>query len=238
MINILYKDKYLLLCQKPVGIPSQKDMAGGENLLDLLSQTNPYVGLVHRLDTHTGGVMMYSLDKSATGKLSALVSDHEAFVKEYIAISEGIPEGFPSDARDESYTMEDELYHDKLKNKSFTVDRPRGGSKKARLVCRLISSVEDEDGNLRALWLVRLYTGRTHQIRVQFASRCAPLLGDGKYGGREKRATTALWSYRVNFKHPVTRKEVSASVLPDTDTFPWNLFSKETYEKIDKISLK
>lgn len=221
MPEILYKDKYLCLCRKPAGIPSQPDRMGGESLLDMLSGEFDYAGLVHRLDTPTGGVIMYSLNERATGKLCELVSDHGAYVKEYLAVSEDIPVGYIGG----EMVMEDLLLHDKLKNKSFSVDRKRNGVKAAKLSCQLLGICEEDDGKKKkALWSIRLYTGRTHQIRVQFATRRAPLSGDGKYGGREKRGGLALWSYKASFTHPITNKLVSAASLPDAGAYPWCLF--------------
>lgn len=221
MLEILYKDKYLCLCRKPAGIPSQPDKTGAVSLLDELREELGFAGLVHRLDTPTGGVIMYSASDSATGKLSVLVSDHEAYVKEYLAVSEGIPEGYTGG----EMTMEDLLYHDKQRNKTFAVDKKRVGVKSARLTCRLLAEVSEPDKEKKkALWSIRLYTGRTHQIRAQLATRHAPLSGDGKYGGREKRGGLALWSYRASFKHPLTGKHISVSSLPDLSAYPWSLF--------------
>ncbi|MBE6693248.1 MAG: hypothetical protein E7589_00585 [Ruminococcaceae bacterium] len=221
MLEILYRDKYLCLCRKPVGIPSQPDRTGGISLLDSLTEELGFAGLVHRLDTPTGGVIMYSLSEQITGKLSALVSDHEAYVKEYLAVSEGIPEGYDGG----EMIMEDLLYHDKLKNKTFAVDRRRAGVKPARLVCRLVAEASEKGAQKKkALWSIRLYTGRTHQIRAQFATRRAPLSGDGKYGGRENRGGLALWSYSASFTHPITGKPISVCALPDVSAYPWSLF--------------
>lgn len=212
-IEILYQDQYLLLCRKPAGVPSQPDQSGQEDLLGALQERFDYAGLVHRLDTPTGGVMVYALTPSVTGKLSALVQDHEAFCKEYLAVTAVAP-------KQPEGEFIDLLFHDKRRNKSFPVDKKRGGSKEARLYYQTLAV--SDDGH--ALIKVRLYTGRTHQIRVQFASRGMPLCGDGKYGSREKCPYIALWSYHTAFKHPVTRRKVDAACLPPDDLYPWSIF--------------
>ena len=218
--EILYKDAYLLLCQKPQGMPSQPDPSGQLDLLTALQQQFPKAALVHRLDTPTGGVMLYSLSEQATGKLSALVQDHNLFTKEYLCVT-------AQPLNEPSGEMIDLLFHDKRKNKAFVVDKKRGGSKEAKLSYQTLAV--NEQGN--ALVKVRLYTGRTHQIRVQFASRGIPLLGDGKYGSRVKMPYIALWSYRAAFTHPITKKRIEVSCMPNQDALPWSQFDLTAAER-------
>ena len=118
--------------------------------------------------------------------------------------------------------LEDLLYHDVRRNKSYTVKRMRHGVRQARLAYEMLASVEHE-GNTYSLVRVQLFTGRTHQIRVQFASRHLPLVGDSTYGGRRD-CPLALWSHQLTFPHPATGETVTATSLPNTDMFPWNLF--------------
>ncbi len=220
-MKILYEDKYLLVCEKPIGVESQISSNGKENMLELLSRyreesgENSYVGLVHRLDTVTGGAMIYSKREDMTGKLSALVQSGD-YKKTYLAVVHGVPE----EAEGE---MRDLLYHDKQKNKSFVVAKSRAGVKEALASFRLIESVKREDGEEISLVEVELMTGRTHQIRVQLASRKMPIVGDGKYGSRDNRATCALWSHKVEFTHPVTKQKIQAVSYP-SDTYPWDIF--------------
>lgn len=218
--EILYQDASLLLCKKPQGMPSQPDPSGQLDLLSALQQQFPKVGLVHRLDTPTGGVILYSLSEQVTGKLSALVQDHCLFVKEYLAVVGNPPQP-------ESGEMVDLLFHDKRKNKAFVVDKKRGGSKEAKLSYETLATTE----NGLTLVKIRLYTGRTHQIRVQFASRGFPLCGDGKYGSRIKAPFIALWSYHTAFCHPITKRKVDVSCLPDAGLFPWNQFNLTALER-------
>ena len=210
-IEILYQDRDLLVCCKPAGMPSQPDPSGQTDLLSLLQASHATASLVHRLDTPTGGVMVFGLTPKATAKLCALVQDHGRFQKEYLAV---LPKA-PSEPEGQ---MRDYLYHDKRANKSFVTDSARKGSKEAVLDYRVLTTAPDG----HALVLVRLHTGRTHQIRVQFASRGLPLVGDGKYGSREKCPYIGLWAYRLTFPHPITGKTISVSVRPEPETAPWH----------------
>ena len=213
-LQILYMDRDLLLCRKPAGVPSQPDPSKQADLLSVLSSSYKTASLIHRLDTPTGGVMVFGLNIGATAKLCALVQDHERFKKEYLAVLSKPP-------ADGCGELRDFLYHDKRTNKSFVTDGGRKGSKEAFLDYRVLAKAEDG----HALVLVRLHTGRTHQIRVQFASRGLPLAGDGKYGSREKCPYIGLWAYKITFPHPISDQPVSAVAKPDTTASPWNYFA-------------
>lgn len=215
-IQILYEDKDLLFCRKPSGIPSQPDPSGQPDLLTALSDTYPNIHLIHRLDTPTGGVMVFGISGKAVTALGALVQDHNLFQKEYLAI-------LPKTPKDDSGELKDFLYHDKRSNKAYVTDSARKGSKEARLNYRVLSTTEDG----HALVLIRLQTGRTHQIRVQFASRGFPLIGDGKYGSREKCPYIGLWAYKLSFNHPTTGIPLAVASKPDESIFPWNLFTDD-----------
>ena len=214
-LQILYTDRDMLLCRKPAGIPSQPDPSGQADLLTALSSSYKTASLIHRLDTPTGGVMVFGLTSRATAKLCTLVQDHELFQKEYLAVLSKPPEVDGSELRNF-------LYHDKRTNKAFVTDGGRKGSKEAILGYRVLAKAEDG----HTLVLVRLHTGRTHQIRVQFASRGLPLVGDGKYGSREKCPYIGLWAYKLTFPHPISGQTVSAATKPDTTVSPWNYFTE------------
>lgn len=220
-MKILYEDKYLLVCEKPVGVESQISSKNKEDMPTILSKyrqekgENTYIGVVHRLDTATGGAMIYSKREDMTGKLSALVQSGD-YGKVYLAVVHGKPEEACGE-------MRDMLYHDKMKNKSFVCAKERKGVKEAILNYRTLETVDVDGGERVSLIEIELVTGRTHQIRVQFASRKMPLVGDGKYGSRDNKATCALWSHKVRFVHPVTKKVIECVSLPDGG-YPWDMF--------------
>ena len=213
MPKILYEDTHLLLIEKPVGIPSQD--AEGDCVPHRLTNLGYDVKVVHRLDKPTGGVMVYARTDKSAAKLSAMVSQHDRFQKEYLAVVQGCPE-------DAEGTYTDLLYHDVRKNKSYTVDRQRKGVREAKLDYAVLETVTTDVGTF-SLVRVRLHTGRTHQIRVQFASRQMPLYGDSRYGGI-KGATLGLWSHRLTLPHPITEKKLTAESSPDRETVPWYYF--------------
>lgn len=220
MPHILYKDDHLIVIEKPSGVLSQLDANGGDSIPKRLEAQGLTIKPVHRLDRATGGVMVYTFTDKTAAALSALVQDHEQFIKEYLAVVSGCPS-------EPSGEMEDLLYHDVRKNKSYVVDRKRGGVKRAKLAYEVLATA-DTDGGTFSLVRVRLYTGRTHQIRVQFASRKMPLAGDSRYGGI-RTCPLALWSHRLTFPHPVGGKAIENRSLPDIHAFPWNVFGEEHY---------
>lgn len=224
--SILYQDPYIVVCTKPVGLASQPTPSAQANLLDLLSLRYPDIGLVHRLDTLTGGIMVFATrERGALGTLCTAVQDHALFTKEYLAVTDHTPTPLSGE-------WHDRLYHDARLNKSFTVTGQRKGSKDAALSYRVLDSVDDG----LSLVHIRLHTGRTHQIRVQFGSRGYPLCGDGKYGSRNNnRCRCALWAYRISFPHPISGQRVSFSCLPDRKVDPWTLFSEDMYQNIEII---
>ena len=214
MIKILYKDEILVVAVKPAGVLSQPDRTGEDSMISLLkAQLGREVFPVHRLDRAVGGLMIFAMTKAAAGKLSAIVTS-DAFEKEYLAIIHGVP-------AEEKGELLDFLLHDSRKNLTSVVPSSHKDAKEARLAYHLLS--KDMEGEF-SLVRVRLYTGRTHQIRVQFASRSMPLAGDGKYGARD-RMGLALWSARLSFRHPVRKKTMTFEALPDGSVAPWDRFS-------------
>lgn len=213
MPKILYEDTHLLLIEKPVGIPSQD--AEGDCVPSRLAQSGYSVKVVHRLDKPTGGVMVYARTDKAAAKLSALVGQHDVFRKEYLAVVQGCP-----DKAEGTYT--DLLYHDVRMNKSYVVDRQRKGVREAELDYTVLETITNEEGTF-SLVRVRLHTGRTHQIRVQFASRKMPLYGDNRYGG-VKGTGLGLWSHQLSFPHPITATPLCEVSHPDWSTAPWCFF--------------
>lgn len=213
MPTILYEDAHLLLIEKPMGILSQE--TEGDCVPRRLADRGIPVKVVHRLDKPTGGVMVYARTDQTAAKLSALVGNHEQFQKEYLAVVQGCP-------NETEGTYTDLLYHDVKRNKSYVVDRARKGVREAKLYYWVLETVSNDKGTF-SLVRVRLHTGRTHQIRIQFASRKMPLYGDSRYGGI-KGANLGLWSHRLTLPHPITENTLDAVSLPNWDVAPWCYF--------------
>ncbi len=183
---VLFEDAALVVCVKPRGVLSAADASGKRSMADLLAPRTVYP--VHRLDRETLGLMVFAKTREAAAALTAAMGT-DGFCKEYFALCETPPT--PPQGE-----MNDLLYHDRVKNKTYVVRRKRNGVRPARLSYRV------SDGGLV---LVRLHTGRTHQIRVQFASRGFPLRGDRKYGAKTD-GPLGLWAFRLTFPHPDGRK--------------------------------
>ncbi len=209
--NVLYQDKFLVIAIKPAGVLSQPDRTGDPAMTDLLEETlGAPIFAVHRLDRAVGGVMVFARTKETAGKLSAVLGS-DAFRKEYLTVVQGI---LPN----ATGTLEDYLFHDPKRNMTSVVSAKEKGAKAASLSYEVSETTENA-----SLVRVLLHTGRTHQIRVQFSSRGFPILGDGKYGSRERHGV-ALWSYRLSFVHPITKKHLTYHALPEK-TAPWDMFS-------------
>ncbi len=195
-LNILYQDRDVVLCVKPAGVVSEE---GGMPEL-LRAQTGARdIYCVHRLDKAVGGLMVYAKTKAAAAALSRQIAAG-TMEKTYLALCCG-------DAPDGG-EMRDLLYHDAAKNKSFVVKRERRGVREALLRYETLARK-----NGRSLVRVSLVTGRSHQIRVQFASRGLPLLGDRRYGG-ESAPTLALFCHSLRFQHPKTGAPLSFEAEP------------------------
>ena len=221
MIKILYKDDTLVVAVKPVGVLSQKDRTGEPSMTELLGeQIGKEIFPVHRLDRAVGGVMLYAMTREAAGKLSALLGKDD-FEKEYLTVVHGAPV-------EKSGEFFDYLAHDARRNMTSVAAKGDKDAKDARLSYTLL-----ESDNEFSLVRVRLHTGRTHQIRVQFASRGMGIAGDGKYGARD-RMGLALFSHRLAFWHPILKKQMSFTAMPDEKTMPWDRFLAKTPDETEK----
>lgn len=205
MPEILYQTEQAVVCVKPIGAASQGDAPTAMPQL-LAAQLGCEVFPVHRLDQAVGGVMVYARTREEAARLTAQLGCG-TIKKTYLAVVCG-------EVVQARGTLEDLLFHDRTRNKTYVVGRKRAGVKQARLHYELLQT---RDG--LSLVRVQLETGRTHQIRVQFASRALPLLGDGKYGSRDKRCTCALWAYRL-------RLPFGTFTAQPPQTFPWTVFSQ------------
>ena len=195
-MEILYSDKQIVVCLKPVGVDSEHQLPE-ELKKDLSGEIFP----LHRLDQNVGGVMVYARTKSAAAALSRAIQDG-SMVKEYVAMVHGTPP--------ESGDCTDLLFKDSRKNKVFVVKKQRAGVKPARLEYTLLQ------GGETSLVAIRLHTGRSHQIRVQFSSRGFPLVGDHKYGSRASETAPLLYSCRLTF--PYQGKTVQFESYPQWAT--------------------
>ena len=178
-MEILYTDTDIAVIVKPVGLDSEKDVPQ-----QLSQQLGGTFLTVHRLDQNVGGVMVYARNSATAAELSRQIQQG-SFIKEYVALVHGTPEP------EGDFT--DLLFKDSRKNKVFVVKKERAGVKKARLTYQRLRAGE------QSLVRIRLYTGRSHQIRVQFSSRGFPLVGDHKYGSRAKETAPMLFSCCLEF---------------------------------------
>ena len=178
-MDILYSDRDLAVCIKPVGLDSEAEVPA-----ELKKALGGEIFPIHRLDKNVGGVMVFARTKQAAAALSKAVQEGQ-MVKEYLAMVHGTPP--------ETGDWEDFLFKDSRKNKVFAVKKERKGVKYARLEFNRLTAGE------MSLVHVRLHTGRSHQIRVQFSSRGFPLVGDHKYGSRDERIEPMLFSCRITF---------------------------------------
>lgn len=214
MIEILYQDADILVCIKPAGIAVE---GAKPDLCSLLAeQTGAPVYTVHRLDAPVGGVMVFARTQTAAAALCRDVAER-SIQKEYLAAVSGTPEPAEGELRDW-------LYHDPRANKTFVVKKQRKGVKEAVLDYRTLGCAET-GGETVTLVRIRLHTGRTHQIRAQFAGHRHPLCGDGRYGSRLK-GPVALFSASLAFTHPVSGEEMHFDALPQAEGF-WSLFNDQ-----------
>lgn len=184
-IQLLHKNDDFVVCVKPAGVLSQSGRPGEVSMLALLeAQLGGTFYPVHRLDRDTAGVMVHARTDAMASELSRLIQEGKLH-KEYLAVLHGAPKMSQG-------VLEDILFHDARRNKSYVVNRPRKGTRQAKLAYQVLATQDGE-----TLVQVRLYTGRTHQIRVQFASRGLPLRGDRTYGGGG--GGLCLWACRIDW---------------------------------------
>lgn len=206
-MELLYQDRRIVVCVKPAGVPST-DVPGGVPALlrEQLGEPNGCIRTVHRLDQRVGGVMVLARSRMAAQLLSRQMVEGR-FEKEYLALVQGQPP--------ERGQLRDLLWRDRQARRTLVVPQPGKDVKEALLDYRVLARQ-----GAYALVAVRLHTGRTHQIRVQFASRGWPLAGDGKYG--EGGQGLGLWSHRLAFDHPQTGQRCRFQA-PPPQLWPWTL---------------
>ena len=211
MVEVLYQDQDILVCVKPPRVLSTDEPGGLPELLrQFLGDPKADVRTVHRLDRVVSGLMVLARNPAAASELSRQIREG-IFQKTYYAVVHGIP-------KDNEGTLEDLLGRDKARRMTFVATEPGKDIQKASLSYRVLSSVEG-----LSKVEIRLHTGRTHQIRVQFASRGMPLVGERKYSTLDDPCEIALYSRQLGFNHPGTGEWLEFRHDPP-EGFPWDLF--------------
>ena len=223
-LTILHEDNHIIVVLKPQNVPCCEDESKDKDLLnmikDYIKETyhktgNVYLGLVHRLDRPTGGIMVFAKSSKAAARLSEQMKNGD-FEKKYYAVTVGRP-------REDKATLVNYLKKNAVNNMVYVSSPTVEGSKRAELEYNLL---ENEDG--LSLLDVKLRTGRSHQIRVQLNAIGCPLYGDMRYGGEKaKKGYLALWAYYLSFSHPVSKERMVFRVQPPVDVSPWNKFDTE-----------
>lgn len=227
-LNILFEDNHIIVVVKPQNIPSQADESGDKDMLTLVKEYikekyekpgEAYVGLVHRLDRPTGGIMVFAKTSKAAGRLSEQIRENK-MQKTYYAITTHIPQA-------KQDTLLNYLKKDEKNNIVKIVTMADTGAKKAELSYKVLQTNDDDT----ALLEVKLITGRGHQIRVQLSGINCPLWGDNKYGRDKTKMSKnlGLWAGRLEFLHPVTKVKMTFACPPQVDEEPWKKFYMEKY---------
>lgn len=207
-VEILYSDPDIVVCIKPARVLSTDEPCGLPELVrSALGNPQADVRTVHRLDRVVSGVMVLARNAKAASELSRQIRE-DAFEKEYYAVLHGCPEAMQG-------TLTDLLYRDKARRMTMVAQEPGKGVQEAILDYRVLHHSRE-----MTRVEVSLRTGRTHQIRVQFASRGMPLLGERKYSTLEDPCEIALWSHKIGFTHPGTGEWVCFSKEPP-EVYPW-----------------
>lgn len=225
MCDVIFEDNQILVAVKPQNIPTQEDSSKDEDFLTQLKNYlvkkynkpgKAYLGLVHRLDRPTGGVMVFAKTSKSASRLSEQIKTDE-FEKTYFVVVNGTP-------RLKQTRLTNYLKKDEKNNKVYVCTQLEEGAKLAVLDYQVL-----ESKNNLSLVKVELQTGRSHQIRVQMASIGCPVVNDTKYGDVKARGNLALWATILKFNHPVTKNRLTFKVIPPADQTPWNNFNVEKY---------
>lgn len=220
-LTILYEDNHIIVVMKPQGLPSCGDESGDDNMLEQVRRYvkekynkpgNVYIGLIHRLDRPTGGVMVFAKTSKAASRLAEQMRNGD-FEKKYLAVLVGMP-------KEPKGTLVNYLKKNPVNNMVYICTQTTDGAKMASLEYRVL---EEKGGYCLAD--IKLHTGRTHQIRVQMAGISHPVYGDMRYGGENaKKGNLALWAYSLTFTHPVTKERLRFMLEPPAENVPWKNF--------------
>ena len=221
---VLYEDNHVIVVLKPQNVPSCEDETKDKDLLTVIKehikekenkQGNVYVGLVHRLDRPTGGVMVYAKSSKAAARLSEQMQNGD-FEKKYAAVLAG-------ELKTKRATLTNYLKKNPINNMVYVCPPVTEGAKFAELEYDVL---EEKSG--LTLALIKLHTGRSHQIRVQMDNVGAPVYGDMRYGGEKaKKGKLALWAVSLSFTHPVSKERLCFKIQPPADLIPWKYFDTE-----------
>ena len=221
---VLYEDNHVIVVLKPQNVPSCEDETKDKDLLTVIKehikekenkQGNVYVGLVHRLDRPTGGVMVYAKSSKAAARLSEQMQNGD-FEKKYATVLAG-------ELKTKRATLTNYLKKNPINNMVYVCPPVTEGAKFAELEYDVL---EEKSG--LTLALIKLHTGRSHQIRVQMANVGAPVYGDMRYGGEKaKKGKLALWAVSLSFTHPVSKERLCFKIQPPADLIPWKYFDTE-----------
>ena len=235
-LNILYEDNHIIVVVKPFNVPSQSDITGDIDMLTLVKQYivnkynkkgDAYVGLVHRLDRPTGGVMVFAKTSKAAGRLCEMIKSGD-MKKRYFAVVCGTP-------THKSGKLTHYLKKDSKNNTVVIAPLFEEGAKYAELDYKVIDNAQGF-----SLVDINLITGRSHQARVQMASLGTPIFGDMKYGAdkRSKGYNLGLFAVELSFIHPTTQERMVFRVFPPSDISPWKAFNLEKHLNITVNDLK
>lgn len=229
-LNVLYEDNHIVVVLKPQNIPTQGDASGDESLLDRVKEYvkekyekpgEAFIGLVHRLDRPTGGVMVFARTSKAAARLAEQLKDG-SFEKKYLAVVVGTP-------RDRQARLTNYLMKDEKNNVVTVVPAAYEGAKRAELTYKVLESTAKV-----SLVDIKLHTGRSHQARVQMKHIGTPIFGDVRYGGDTlaKGHNLALWAYELRFYHPVNKTPMVFVAYPPQDKTPWDRFAIERHVSV------
>ena len=225
MCDIIFEDNHLLVAVKPQNVPVQLDNSQDKDFLTMLKdylvktynkQGNAYLGLVHRLDRPTGGIMVFAKTSKCAERLSKQIKDR-TMEKTYFAVLDGV-------VKLKNNRLVNYLKKDEKTNMVRICPRFEEGAKEAILNYQVID-VKDN----KTLVKIDLETGRSHQIRVQFANLGCPVCNDQKYGTGTSKGNLALWATQIKFDHPISKNKHCFMVPPPYDAYPWNLFNQSKY---------
>ena len=214
---ILFEDEYIIVLEKPAGTPVQSARIGTKDLVSMLKnyrketeaiKGEPYIGVIHRLDQPVQGIVIFAKTKAAAADLSAQAANG-TMEKYYLAVVCGQP-------KESQAQLTDYLLKDGKTNTSKIVAASLKGAKKAELTYKVIKKTQE-----KALLEIKLITGRHHQIRVQLSGAGLPLENDQKYnpGAALSRVPVALAAYKISFRHPRTKEQISLEIQPKGTSF-------------------